>query len=312
MDIDQAVSTRFEGTVAVWFTTHFQSTSRDWDTIQALGGPHHPAAGYYRSDDPGTLARQLREMRRAGIDLIIYDAFASDALSLTDMAADRALSMLADALSKQDDETRKLQLAMYVEKYADNPSEEEYESALTFIRENLADRDFYFRYQGKPLVTPYLNTYPDSIDEVEWRNDDFTFRRIRPYRSDVWSYIHPYPQPLRRDWMVVCPGYDSFLEQAYLGKREGNTDLEAIRAAASTADREDGAFFERQLLRARAGDPEIIFISGWNDWQYGNQIEPAEEYGYQYVDLAARLLGRERETAAYRDGAGRETNTAAS
>ncbi len=303
MNADQAIATRFEGTVAVWFTTHFQATSRDWDTIRELGGPHHPAAGTYRSDDPDTLARQFREMRRAGIDLIIYDAFASDALSLLDMAGDRALPMLADALSNQEGETRKLQLAIYIEKYNGNPTEEEYEAALSFIRENLADRDFYFRYKGKPLVTPYLNTYPDSIDEVEWRNDDFTFRRIRPYQSDVWSYIHPYPQPLRRDWMVVSPGYDSFLEQAFLARKEGNADLAAVREHASVADREDGAFFERQLLRARTGDPEIIFISGWNDWQYGNQIEPAAEYGCQYVDLAARLLGREQETAAYRDEA---------
>ena len=48
------------------------------------------------------------------------------------------------------------------------------------------------------------------------------------------------------------------------------------------------------------GDPEIIFISGWNDWQYGCQIEPAVEYGFKYVDLAAQVLGREAETAPYR------------
>ena len=100
--------------------------------------------------------------------------------------------------------------------------------------------------------------------------------------------------------MVVSPGFDSYLEQAFLAKRDGNDDLETVRKHASVADREDGAFFERQLLRARTGDPEIIFISGWNDWQYGNQIEPAVEYGYQYVDLVARLLGRWEETSAYR------------
>ena len=52
---------------------------------------------------------------------------------------------------------------------------------------------------------------------------------------------------------------------------------------------------------ARYGNPDIIFISGWNDWQYANQIEPAVEYGFQYVDIAARLLGRGPETAPYRD-----------
>ena len=38
---------------------------------------------------------------------------------------------------------------------------------------------------------------------------------------------------------------------------------------------------------------------------YANRIEPAVEYGYRYVDLAASLLGRSAETAPYR-AAGRE------
>lgn len=41
-------------------------------------------------------------------------------------------------------------------------------------------------------------------------------------------------------------------------------------------------------------------MSGWNDWQYACQIEPAVEYQFEYVDLAARLLGREEETRFYR------------
>ncbi|MFC1600909.1 glycoside hydrolase family 99-like domain-containing protein [Candidatus Sumerlaeota bacterium] len=303
MDIEQASNTRFDGTVAMWFSTHYQIDPREWDTIQELNGPYHPAAGYYRSDDPQILKRQLREMRRAGVDLIVYDAFASLALPLTDFTKDRALAMLVEELAHQQHEARKLQLAIYIEKYDSYPSAEEYEAALTYIRDNLANREFYFKYQGKPLVTSYLDEYPEHLDEIEWRNDDFTMRRIRPYQSDVWSYIHPYPQPLRKDWMVVSPGYDSFMENAYLARMAGDADLAQIRKEASKADREDGAFFERQLLRARMGNPEIIFISGWNDWQYGNHIEPAEEYGYKYVDLAARLLGRQQETSIYRDEA---------
>ena len=130
-------------------------------------------------------------------------------------------------------------------------------------------------------------------------------RRIRPYYSDVWSYIDHWPQRLNREWMVASPGFDAFLENAYVAKyvrQEQNPDYEKIRQEARrhSADREDGAYFKKQLLRARTGNPKIIFISGWNDWQYGNQIEPAVEYEYKYVDLASQLLGRQEETAPYR------------
>jgi len=52
--------------------------------------------------------------------------------------------------------------------------------------------------------------------------------------------------------------------------------------------------------REPQANPEIIFISSWNDWQYGNQIEPAVEYGCKYLDLTAEILGRWRETRPYR------------
>ena len=104
------------------------------------------------------------------------------------------------------------------------------------------------------------------------------------------------------------PGFDDYLENAYIARHVQNdecADLEAIRERRLCADRKDGAFFEKQILRARQVEPAIIFISGWNDWQYGNQIEPSIEYGYTYIDLAAKLLGRWQETAPYREQADR-------
>ena len=56
----------------------------------------------------------------------------------------------------------------------------------------------------------------------------------------------------------------------------------------------------RQLLRAREASPVFIFVSRWNDWQGCLQIEPAVEYEFKYVDMAARLLGRSTETLPYR------------
>jgi hypothetical protein len=306
MDEQQAISTSYNGTVAVWFTTHYQTDPRDWRNIEEFHGQYHPLAGYYKSEDPQVLRQQLHDMRRAGIDAIVYDCYGTAQWTLADLPNDRALALLCDELSHQEEEARKLQLIIWLEKYFINPPLAEYRDALRYVRENLAERGFYYRYGGRPLVVTYHNGTNEAIDEIEWENDYFTLRRIRPYHSDVWSYVEHYPQRLNREWMVASPGSDPYLELAYLAKyyhKDPQPDYEKIRqdSLKSADDREGGEYFKKQLLRARYGNPNIIFISGWNDWQYANHIEPAVEYGYQYVDMAARLLGRAAETASYRD-----------
>ena len=68
---------RFNGTAAVWFSSHYQIDSRDWDNIREFNGPYHPLLDYYRSDDPAVLRQQLHWIRRAGIDAIVYDVFST-------------------------------------------------------------------------------------------------------------------------------------------------------------------------------------------------------------------------------------------
>ncbi len=304
MDVSEAIGKRYDGTVAVWFTSHYQVDTRDWDNIKEFGGPHHPLAGYYRSDDPAVLENQLRGMRRAGIDAIVYDVFSTGKWDLTDLPKDKTLKLLLEALSNQEGESHKLKLIIWLEKYLENPTAAQYEYALGYVREHLAGQDFYFMYNGKPLVVAFLNLRNDAINEVECKTDDIELRRIRPYYTDVWCYVDFYPQQLNKEWMVVSPGFDDYLELAYVARHvqgKEDADLDELREKGLRVDREDGAFFERQILRARQVEPNIIFISGWNDWQYANQIEPAVEYGYTYVDLAAKLLGRSEETRPYRE-----------
>lgn len=295
---------RYNGAVAVWYSTHYQIDTRDWDNIQEFGNPHHPLLGYYKSDDPEVVRQHLKWMRRAGIDLIIYDVFSTGKWDLTDIEKDRALPILLNELENQEEGPGQIKIAIWLEKYLENPAVEQYEYALGWVRENIAEKDYYFRYEGKPLVVTYLNGENRAIDEVEWRNDYFALRRIRPYYTDVWCYIEPHPQQIRKGWMSAAPGYNDYLENAYVARHvQGNAEanLDAIRERASKADREDGEYFRRQLRHAIAHDPAIIFVSGWNDWQYANQIEPAEEYRFQYVDILAEETGRANETGAYRD-----------
>ncbi len=217
-----------------------------------------------------------------------------------DIEKDRVLAWLLEALEDQEKEARKLQLIIWVERYDSNPTLAEYHHALKYVREHVAPKPYYFRLKNKPLVLTYINGpgNPD-LDQLEKETDDFALRRVRAYDGTAnWSYCNESPQPANHEWMPVSPGIDPFLENAYLGKKKGEPlDVSTWKRF----DRQDGEYFKNQLLTARKVDPEFIFISGWNDWQYGLEIEPAVEYRFKYVDEAAQLLGREEETKPYRD-----------
>jgi len=305
MHIIEAEHQRFNGTVAVFYNPITQVDTREWDSILEFNGPFHPIIPDYRCDDVHVLRQQLRWMRRAGIDVIVYDVYGFAKWDITDLPQDRILPLLIQELSHQDDESRPLQLVIWLEKWFTNPTLAQYRYGLNYVRELLAPQTFYYRYRGNPLVLTYLNGDDETFKDLEKENTYFTLRRVRPFTTDVWSYIEEYPQTANCEWVPVNPGFDGYLECAYREKylEHKHLEIEAIHQHGNIAveRREDGRFFERQILRARDVDPEIIFISGWNDWQCCLQIEPAVEYGFQYIDMAARLLGREHETRPYRD-----------
>jgi hypothetical protein len=120
MDLVQRVGEngpRYAGTAAVWFSSHYQVDSRDWDNIKEFGNDYHPLAGYYKSDDPAILKKQLHWMRRAGIDAIVYDVFSTGVWHLTDLPKDKTLKLLLEELANQENEPRKLKLIIWFETY---------------------------------------------------------------------------------------------------------------------------------------------------------------------------------------------------
>jgi hypothetical protein len=303
MNIEEAQANRFNGTVAIFYNPITQVDSREWDSIKEFNGPYHPLIGDYKCDDPAVLRKQLHWIRRAGVDVIVYDIYGFKTWNILDIPKDKTLPLLINELANQDNESRKLKLVIWLEKWFVHPTLEEYQFGMKCVRENLASRDFYHHFKGAPLVLAY--NPGKEYDQIVKENPSIRLERVNPFKTDDWSYVENYPQTLNREWMPVNPGFDGYLEEAYTKKYVKNVkdmDVDAVRrhGPKAAALREDGRFFERQLLRAREGSPEFIFISGWNDWQCCLQIEPAVEYEFKYVDLAARLLGRSSETLPYR------------
>jgi hypothetical protein len=303
MNAEEAQANRFNGTVAIFYNPITQVDSREWDSIKEFNGPYHPLIGDYKCDDLAVLRKQLHWMRRSGVDVIVYDIYGFKTWNILDISKDKTLPLLINELANQDNESRKLKLVIWLEKWSVSPTLEEYQFGLKYVRENLATRDFYYHYKGAPLVLAY--NPGKEYDQIVKENPSIRLERINASPTTDWSYVENYPQTSNPEWMPVNPGFDQYLENAYISKYVHlvkDMDVEVIRqhGPEAAALREDGRLFERQLLRAREVSPEIIFISGWNDWQCSLQIEPAVEYKFKYVDMAARLIGRSTETLPYR------------
>src|SRR6187551_1786199 len=106
MQKEEAETTRYNGTAAMWFSSHHQIDPRDWNNIEEFGGHYHPSLGYYKSDDPEVLRKHLHWIRRAGADAIVYDCFGFGQWDLTDLPKDKVLSMLVELLANQEGESR--------------------------------------------------------------------------------------------------------------------------------------------------------------------------------------------------------------
>ena len=46
------------------------------------------------------------------------------------------------------------------------------------------------------------------------------------------------------------------------------------------------------MAMSSVGNPELIQIVTWNDWQEGTAVEPSREHGFRYLDAIESWWGR--------------------
>ena len=300
-----------EPIVAIWFTSTYEYDQRDFQLIQKYGNKYHPELGYYRSGDRKIMETQLDWIRKSGTDVIVFDCTSSLFRTPRDVKEDKTLKLLMELLKNQDDKKRKLYFCLFIERYVGDPKYDEILDILEYSKKNLVDFPYYFKKDGRPFFVVYANSnITTSVKKASEKYEDFDLKIVSGEYIDpsYARYVLKYPQELRDDWMPVSPGFDSTLEQMYLrdiylmSKDEPlrqyftkvDADIDEVRRNPRfVMKRESGEAYRKQLERAVKHNPEIIYISGWNDWQFGNHIEPAEEYGFKYIDLTAEILGRD-------------------
>lgn len=285
---------------------------------------HHfaePLFGYYRSTDEWVYRKHAEMLADAGVDVIIFDTSNGP----TYKEAYEALFRAFDAAQKDGVNVPKI---AFLCRFLPEPNQVQrlYEDIYKTGRyENL-----WFRWKGKPLIM----AYPEGTS-AEARSF-FTFRAPKasyfdpPSRDDHWAWLEKYPQhqfggtKRHPEQMTVGVAMN-----ALTNKITALSDPQSMGRSyhAGQTDRRLDAYkyglnFQEQWDYALAADPELVFVTGWNEWvamrmnafadykapvvfvdlfdvEHSRDIEPmkggyGDNYYYQMIANIRRFKGAEK------------------
>jgi hypothetical protein len=251
-----------------------------------------PLFGYYRTTDEWILRRHAELLADAGIDVVFCDCTNG---SITYKSAYTKLLQVWEQARK--DGVKTPQVA-FILPFAPT------EGGLSSLKELYHDlyqpglyRDLWFTWQGKPLILAYFEKLAEKTDDpAETRlrheiRDFFKFRPPQPdyvdgpSRNDQWGWLENYPQH----------GYgkkpNGGFEEVTVGVAQNANDSSGGHWYAFNApgtygrsytrkngqDNRPNAYiyglnFQEQWSRAFELDPDLVFITGWNEWVAGRWL----------------------------------------
>ena len=240
-----------------------------------------PAVGYFLSDDEWVHRRNLRMLGEAGVDVIFLDA--TNAVLYGD--AERALFAAAEGLMREG--VRVPKIGYLLHSHTAETAQRVYDRFYADGRY----RDLWFDWLGKPLlmadrdavtVAGHQPIAPAVRDFFTWRESwAWTTRPNRAGKHwfgnghDKWPWMDYSPQgygwhddPGRPEEVpVAIAGHPTDdLGRSYRGPWKGPSGEPPLDAEQVTADTARGPYFAQQWRRAIELDPQMVFVTGWNEW----------------------------------------------
>jgi len=310
---------------------------------------NEPLFGYYSTVDEYVLRKHAEMLADAGVDFIFIDG--TNGRYMWEDGVNAILKVFSEArndgvkapqivfwLSLSEKENRISQLNVMYENWYSKP---EYDN-------------MWFKWDGKPLVLCYTDVLEGTYENSTEIQNMFTFRQIQPSyfnqggsSPDYWGWLSVYPQckygktddegrPEQMAVGVAQNASSSTYQLTYMaaGKHVMGRSFAALDADTGkeysysytyagneyTADQRNdfatlaGRNFQQQWDYAIKCDPDVILVTGWNEWtagrdsgfcdqftdEYSRDIEPTkgllkDHYYYQLVANVRRYKGVDKQ-----------------
>jgi hypothetical protein len=300
-----------------------------------------PLFGYYKTTDKWVLRKHAEMLADARIDAVFFDCTNG---SQTWKDSYEALMETWDKAQKDGVNVPKIAFLL---PFGAN------EYSLTSLRQLYRDvykpnryRNLWFIWKGKPCIMAYPDNLTDSQEDREIASF-FTFRPGQPdyvdgpSRNDQWGWLEDYPQHGYVKSGSGCEEVPVGIAQNTSPDRNGhcgafnvpNSYGRSFSVRNGFDHRADGYLygwnFSEQWDRAYELDPDLVFITGWNeyiagmwlpkdgwqgdpfsfvdefDWDHSRDIEPNKGWGdkgdvyyLQLVSKVRKFKGMDRQESA--------------
>ena len=278
----------------------------------AEGCSHHwgePELGYYLMTDPFVIRKHASMLSDAGVDVLFFDT-SNPPFTWKDEY--EALCRTFTQMRKEGNATPQI---AFLCPFGDPMA------VLNRIYNDLYKpglwKDLWYMRDGKPLVL----ANPDFVKDPSMRSF-FTFRRPMPdYRDgpsgpDQWSWLEVYPQHAFKNSKGQIEQVSVSVAQNAVPDIPGPAPMSHRKGAMGRSwhngdkDKSPGAMvrglnFDEQWNRAMELAPEIVFVTGWNEWIAGrftkwSKFTDADVYypGGMFVDQYNQEYSRDCEPMA--------------
>ena len=277
-----------------------------------------PYFGYYKSNSEWVFRKHAYQLEAAGVDFIFLD-FTNGAYYPQELQ-----TLLDTWLQLRKEGTDTPDICVF--------SAGTYGAVMSALRGFMYSEEgfakygeLYYRYKGKPLTL--AGCAGDTSEIGKWINETFTVRNCWAWRDEDggWNWLQEYKKrgdsfqysnggPGRDvngnfEQLALCMGHHPTTSKgrSYLGQRE---TVCPENDYGFSLDSGAGAGFELQFNAVMQFDPDMVMITGWNEWTAGlNQTSSgygkfagSTDLGFQFVDQFNTEFSRDGEPMKLRDG----------
>ena len=242
------------------------ATSPPWGRVHEYHFWGEPLFGYYRSHDPWVLRRHAMLLADAGVDFLVFDA--------TNAATyDKVVDALCEEFERLRRAGETVPKITFITNTAAGPTARRlYERLYKPGRY----RELWFQWKGRPLL---ICDPQEADDELKafftLRKAHWPFELVNTHNAWHWEAI--YPQVYSYDTDPDRPEQINVSVGQNLHQKDGRVEMMSTGHARGRSfhdgamDRAEDAYlhgynFGEQWKRALELDPEIVFITGWNEW----------------------------------------------